>query len=487
MGHARQWVQRLKHECIGPEHMLLGVLEVDGGVAGDVLKNLGIDYREVREAVLARFEPGDVDPPVTGQVPFTPSAKEVLEATLDEAHGLGHNYIGTEHVLLGLMRVEGLAGEVLAAAGLDLARARAEIVELLGAEVTDVEVESTGFRLDGRLAHLLKTPGIPGAEDLVRETIRKWLPEDAVTDAMGNLVATVGRHEPAIIFVAHMDEIGFVVSEVREDGFLKLKPLGGIDPRTVFGRAFRILTETAEITGVATVTPPHLMVDRAKEMGEVPAVIDLLIDVGASSRAEAEALGVRPLQIAVLRKGIHLLNGKYVCARGLDDRVGCYILLRAFEELSKREEFLRRKVHFAFSVQEEVGLRGAQLLARKYPVEQAFAVDSVSAADFPGVRDDLGSARLGEGPCLRVLDNASIVPRGFIKRVEAIAEAASIPLQVVFTGGGTDARAFQGEGPHIMPLAIPMRYTHSAVEMVHLGDVEQTIKLVVAIAESAGK
>jgi putative aminopeptidase FrvX len=229
------------------------------------------------------------------------------------------------------------------------------------------------------------------------------------------------------------------------------------------------------------------MVDRAKEMGEVPAVIDLLIDVGASSRAEAEALGVRPLQIAVLRKGIHLLNGKYVCARGLDDRVGCYILLRAFEELSKREEFLRRKVHFAFSVQEEVGLRGAQLLARKYPVEQAFAVDSVSAADFPGVRDDLGSARLGEGPCLRVLDNASIVPRGFIKRVEAIAEAASIPLQVVFTGGGTDARAFQGEGPHIMPLAIPMRYTHSAVEMVHLGDVEQTIKLVVAIAESAGK
>jgi len=287
------------------------------------------------------------------------------------------------------------------------------------------------------------------------------------------------------MFVAHMDEIGFVVSEVREDGFLKLKPLGGIDPRTVFGRSFRVVTRNGEVTGVGTVTPPHLMIDRAKEMADVPAVIDLLIDIGARSRDEAEGLGVRPLDYAVLHKQIHLLNGRYLSARALDDRVGCYVLLKALQQLQERPAPPMAKVHFAFSVQEEVGLRGAQLLARKYPVEQAFAVDSVAAADFPGVRNDLAPAKLGQGPCLRVLDNAAIVPRGFTDAIRAIAEQAGIPLQVVFAGGGTDARAFQSEGPRIMPLAIPMRYAHSAVEMVHLDDVEQTIKLVVAIVDSA--
>ena len=334
--------------------------------------------------------------------------------------------------------------------------------------------------MDALLRELIETPGISGYEDRVRALIAGHL-TDPKTDAMGNLVATIGGDGPALLFVAHMDEIGFVVSEVRKDGFLKLKPLGGIDPRTVFGRSLRIITRGGEITGVAGVVPPHLMRDRAKEMAEIPPVIDLVVDIGAGSREEALGLGVEILDFAVMHKQIHTLNEKYVCARGLDDRVGCYILLKAMERLGD----VAARVHFAFSTQEEVGLRGAGLLARTYPVEKAFAVDSVSAADFPGVRDDLGPAKLGAGPCLRVLDNAAIVSREFTKEIQAIAADAGIGLQVVFSGGGTDARAFQSEGPQIMPLTIPMRYTHSAVEMVHLDDVEQTIKLVCAIVDAA--
>jgi putative aminopeptidase FrvX len=157
------------------------------------------------------------------------------------------------------------------------------------------------------------------------------------------------------------------------------------------------------------------------------------------------------------------------------------VLLKAMERIGSPSA----KVHFAFSVQEEVGLRGAGLLARTYEVDQAFAVDSVSAGDFPGVRSDLGNAVLGAGPCLRVLDNAAIVSRDFTARLEEIAKGAGIGLQVVFSGGGTDARAFQPEGPQVMPLAIPMRYTHSAVEMVHLDDVDGTIALVCAIVDAA--
>jgi putative aminopeptidase FrvX len=138
-------------------------------------------------------------------------------------------------------------------------------------------------------------------------------------------------------------------------------------------------------------------------------------------------------------------------------------------------------VHFAFSVQEEVGLRGAHLLARRYPLDMAFAVDTTSTADWPEVDSSLASARIGEGAALRVLDNASVIPTGFRKELTALAEAEGIPLQTVFSGGGTDVRPFQTEGPQVMSLAFPVRYTHSAVELVHADDVGAVIDLICAI------
>jgi putative aminopeptidase FrvX len=336
--------------------------------------------------------------------------------------------------------------------------------------------------MDKLLEELIRVPGVPGYEDRVRALIQERLPGGVptATDAMGNLVATLGSGEQALMFVAHMDEIGFVVSEVRDDGHVKLTPLGGIDPRTAFGRALRIVTAKGEILGVVGVKPPHLMEDRAKETKEVPPVTDFLVDIGASTAAEAAELGVKVLDFAVLDKTVLMLNGKYVCARALDDRLGCYVVLRALEQL--REESFRWKVHFAFSVQEEVGLRGATLLARRHELDLAFAVDSTSAADFPGVPADRSNARLGEGTCLRVLDNATVIPPAFREELTELAAAESIPLQLVFGGGGTDARPFQLEGPRVMSLAFPVRYTHSAVELAHMDDVEQTIRYVCAIA-----
>jgi putative aminopeptidase FrvX len=300
--------------------------------------------------------------------------------------------------------------------------------------------------MDELLRSLIEVPGIPGYEERVSALIATRLPGgvETTTDTVGNLVATLGSGEPEILFVAHMDEIGFVVSEVREDGFLKLKPVGGIDPRTVFGRALRIVTGEGEITGVAGVVPPHLMRDRAKEMGEIPAVTDLIVDIGAKSLAEAEGLGVRLLDFAVLHKSLHVLNEKLWCARGLDDRAGCYVLLRALERL--KEETLKGRVHFAFSVHSS-------------------------------------PAALGAGPCLRVFDQVAIIPRAFTGEIRELAAGAGIPLQVIFSGGGTDVGAFQPEGPQVMPLAFPLRYTHSAVEMVHEDDIGNLIDLVCLLAK----
>jgi putative aminopeptidase FrvX len=333
------------------------------------------------------------------------------------------------------------------------------------------------------LQELLDVPGIPGYEYRVKEFIASRLPGEIETtaDSLGNLVATIGEGDRAMLFVAHMDELGFVVSEVREDGFLKIKSLGGIDPRTVFGRSIRIVTETGTIFGAAAVVPPHLMTNREKEMGTVPPITDLLIDIGAQSKAEAHSLGVKLLDFAVIEKTFHVLNGKYLCARALDDRLGCFILLEALDRL--KSEQLNWKVHFGFSVQEEVGLRGAELLGNRLELDMAFAVDSASSADFPETRQDLSPARTGKGPAFRVLDNRAIIPPAFTKELVGIAEKAGIPHQVIFTGGGTDIGAIQSKGARVMPLAFPVRYTHSAVEMVHIDDVESIIELICAIVE----
>jgi putative aminopeptidase FrvX len=185
------------------------------------------------------------------------------------------------------------------------------------------------------------------------------------------------------------------------------------------------------------------------------------------------------LDFAVLDRTLRVLNGSYLCCRALDDRLGCAILLESLRRLEGQR--LSGKVHFAFSVQEEVGLRGAELLARRHPLDLAFAVDSVSSADFPGARPDQSPAVLGRGTCLRVLDNAAIVPPAFTRELRALAEAEGIPLQVVFSGGGTDAASFQAEGPRVMAIGFPLRYTHSAVELAHEDDVEHTVRFVCAI------
>ncbi|HEX5138882.1 MAG TPA: M20/M25/M40 family metallo-hydrolase [Planctomycetota bacterium] len=341
--------------------------------------------------------------------------------------------------------------------------------------------------MDPLLKELLTVPGAPGYESAVRALVGAHLPKGVAghADAMGNLVATIGEGEPRTMFVAHMDEIGFVVSDVREDGFLKLKPLGGIDPRSLVGRLLRIVTGKGQLLGAVAVRPPHLMRDAAAEMKEVPPVTDVYVDIGARSRVEAQEMGVAILDFAVYEKDPRDLNGKLLCCRALDDRAGCWVLLKALAELAKKPP--RGSVHFAFSVQEEVGLRGAALLARKHALDWAFAVDSCSTGDFPGLTPDQGPARLGEGSCLRVLDNATIIPPELWKEVAEVAKGEEIRLQVVFSGGGTDAKPFQAEGPRVVPIAFPLRYTHSAVELVHPGDLAETVKLVVALARHYAK
>ncbi|AFK22165.1 putative endoglucanase [Pyrococcus sp. ST04] len=270
--------------------------------------------------------------------------------------------------------------------------------------------------------------------------------------------------------MAHMDEIGMIITGITKDGKLRFRKVGGIDDRLLYGRHVDVITEEEKVDGVIGAIPPHLNI---KGESSVVPWHSLVIDVGADSREEVEELGIKVLDYAVFKKHFAVLNGKYVSTRSLDDRFGVAALIEAIKALVDHD--LDRKVVFAFTVQEEIGLKGAKFLANTYTPKYAFAIDS-----FACCNELTGDVKLGEGPVIRAVDNSAIYSRDLAKRVLGVAERNNIPIQVGVTGGGTDASAFQHKSK-VLALSVPIKYLHSEVEMLHLRDLEKLVRLIEAI------
>ncbi|MBM4236942.1 MAG: M42 family metallopeptidase, partial [Euryarchaeota archaeon] len=327
------------------------------------------------------------------------------------------------------------------------------------------------------LKELIAVPGVSGFEDRIREAIRERaeILTRTRTDEMGNLYATVGKGERHLLLVAHMDELGMVVSKVEEGGFLRFRKVGGIDDRSLIGRVVEIQTEKGRVKGAIGLLPPHLMADPSKEMDKVLKSEDLRIDICCRSKREAEDLGIAVMDPIVFEKHPLMLNDNVLCTRGLDDRFGCFALLAVLRRVAKRRIGMR--VTFVWSVQEEVGLRGAKVAALKERPDFVIAVDSCSSTDFPGAPEHLARISLGDGPVVRYMDNRSIASPSFVKFVRETAASSKLPLQIGISGGGTDGAAAQEFGSFMVPLCIPIRYTHSTVECIHLQDLRNLISL----------
>ncbi len=335
------------------------------------------------------------------------------------------------------------------------------------------------------LRELVLPRGVSGHEGPVRDVVRAqlaainpaWQP---VQDDAGNLVLTLGDGPRTLAFVAHMDEIGLEVTAIREDGLLETRRLGGF-----FDHLYRetvvelVRTDGTVLPGIALPKPPDT------PEGEDPVI---LLDVGARSAAEAAALGVAVGDPATVPKELRALGAHRAAGRSPDDRVGCAALLLALRELGPdADAVLRaagRRVTFAWSTREEVGLEGADHLARTLrPVpEVVFPIDTFVTSDTP--RDDprFSFAKLGGGPVLRALDNTSLTPRATLDRVREVAGRAGIGLQIGVMGGGNDGSRFVPEGAIDCPLAWPQRNSHSRVETLDLRDYEALGRLVAAVA-----
>ena len=340
-----------------------------------------------------------------------------------------------------------------------------------------------------RLRVLSDAFGVAGFEDEVREVIRDMVSpyvDSCEVDPLGNLICSRGEGE-AVMLDAHMDEVGFMVRWIEEDGFLRLAPLGGWDERILLGHRITIRTRDGKKRlGVIGAAPPHILKD--DERKKVVPLEDLFVDVGARSRKEAEELGIRLGDPATIHYPFQVVREGYVTGKAFDDRAGCLVAIEALRILSDEQLPYRLVVNFA--VCEEGGLRGAKVAAFRVAPKLALALEGTIGADFPGVPEAKQPVRLGKGPAITLADRSIIVSPRLVRFLEEVAEQEGISYQYKLPAyGGTDAGAIHLERGGILAgvVSVPCRYIHSPVSTLLISDLEQTIRLTVVFLRRAGE
>lgn len=326
---------------------------------------------------------------------------------------------------------------------------------------------------------LVEVYGPSGMEGPVRDAVQRFLPAwaRAETDTAGNLWVRVGEGGAPVVFVAHLDEIGFRIDAIDADGSLELARLGGFFPSLFEGQP--ALVHTGRGASVPAVFRP-----RTASEGPARRTPGAIVgDVGTPSRAATEALGVRTGHTMTMPKRYVRLAGTRSTGRSFDDRIGSTALLLALTSLDRSR--LEHEVIFLWSVREETGLEGAAVAARTLGLRprRVHAVDTFVSADSPLEVQTFGVAPLGGGAVVRAIDNSAVAPAPLVDSLVALARARSIPLQVGATNGGNDGSAFAPWGVPDVPIAWPLRYSHSPAEVADLRDVVALADLVRAIAE----
>jgi putative aminopeptidase FrvX len=334
--------------------------------------------------------------------------------------------------------------------------------------------------------------GVSGFEDDVRRVIEAlvapWA-DDVRTDVLGNLLVTrrgasAGK---TIMLDAHMDEIGFIITHIEPDGFLRFAPIGGWDARLLLAHAVTVRTrEGTLVRGVVGSLPPHILTAEERER---PVPFDALyVDIGAGSADDVERRGVRLGDPATIAYPCERLPGDLIMGKALDDRAGCAVLIKTLEALADapREDTLV----CAFTIGEETGLRGARTAAHQIEPDVALAIEGTVAADLPGVPGPKRVSALGGGPAITLADRAMIVRPQLVRALERVAETHGIPYQHKRPAyGGTDAGAIHTSRGGVLAgsVSVPCRYIHSPLSLLRLSDFEATVRLVTAFVQEVPK
>ena len=338
------------------------------------------------------------------------------------------------------------------------------------------------------LTELTQTPGISGREEQVRALIAeqfRLIKADVSTDAMGSLIGRLPGKGPRVALMAHMDEIGFLVSKIETEGFIRVMPVGGVDPR-VFGAQQVIVHGRQDLCGVVGSIPPHLQKKSPTPEGkEALPVEESFIDLGLPPEKVTQSVAVGDPVTFATRSWE---NESSFFGKALDDRVGLFIMLAAVRQARKIDCDLT----LIASTQEEYGLRGAGPAVFAATPRIALVLEGTVASDTPGLKlpSNVPATSQGQGPEIRLTDRAMIADRGLADFLIQTAVKSAIPHQVIVKStGATDAAIGQvsASGVKVGALSVPTRYIHAPVGIVHKSDVTHTIALTAAFLECASR
>lgn len=333
--------------------------------------------------------------------------------------------------------------------------------------------------INALLEKLSNANGISGAEGAVAKIIRDEVApyvDEITTDRMGNLVAIKKGDDFKIMLAAHMDEIGLMVQYIDEKGFIRFVGVGGWYNPVLVSQRVILHGEKGDVPGVLGMKPPHVMeeADRKKPIE----LANLFIDVGAHSAEEVEAMGITVGTTVTIDRDYQPLAGTVVTGKALDNRVGCAMLIGALKEMETKHT-----IYAVFTVQEEVGLKGAKTAAFSLNPDVAIATDVTIPGDSPGIERRKAPVFMGEGPVV-VMVSASgrghLADPRMVDWLKKTAKKHDIKIQLeVGDGGNTDASAinFERGGIPSVPVSVPARYIHSPVEVIDLKDLQGAIEL----------
>ncbi len=335
------------------------------------------------------------------------------------------------------------------------------------------------------LKELTQIRGVTGNEGAIRQYVierAKATGAEVRVDRIGNVFAAkkgkANQDRRHLLFCAHMDEIGLIIVGIEDTGLLAYTPVGGIDARVMVSK--RVLIGDGAVPGVIGAKAIHLQTPEERQR---PLSHDqLFIDIGAKDKADAEKL-VSPGDYACPDSDYVEFGDGFVKAKALDDRAGCYNLLRILEGEYEND------VTCAFVVQEEIGLHGSMVAAHQVQPDCAIVLEATAANDVGDVEPHFQVANPGQGVAISFMDNASIAHRGLFQALRDLAQEKQIPWQVKrYVSGGNDAGALQSAGGAVRTcvLSVPTRYIHSHSNVASLNDIEAQYQLAKAFAASTG-
>ncbi|MCL4210181.1 MAG: M20/M25/M40 family metallo-hydrolase [Phycisphaeraceae bacterium] len=347
------------------------------------------------------------------------------------------------------------------------------------------------------LRRLCETPGIPGREERVRALIERevaGLFDEVITDSMGSLICTrhptrppVGRNKSArptrVMIAAHMDEIGFYVRHIDEKGFLWVNPAGGFDTRNLFSRRVLVCTRHGDFVGVMNPGGRPVHISKEDERKKVPTVSEFFIDLGMDAKEVSRKVLIGDY---VVMHEPFIEQPQSIVSKALDNRIACWVGVETIRALTRAKGDAGKhsaSITVAFTVQEEVGLRGALTSANRVSADIGIGLDVTLACDTPGVPDNERVTKQGDGVGVMVQDSSMIADHQLTEELCAVATKKKIKHQrCILPAGGQDGAAIQrsGHGARCAAVVVGTRYIHTVTESIFKKDLQGAVDLLAA-------